>query len=308
MIRMSHVAKDTLCDMATICGEVVNYTLPRCFDRTHFNLTFHSILSSSPGFLHLYVFTTIFAFTPGILFWLLFGYFRYNINMAILDELKPKLRRNSVGYQHPWTSEQLTAGLLYFKEIHGRFPTAHDVDAFDFLPSSRSIQRSYGGLVHLRKTLIPDETSDFTRGDYRSKMAHHRIKNSQELEAGFYMMLIKHFAEIAVHEHKIIRPGNVSSDFFVYKTEKSGVVIDIFYADSIRNLASIINTKIKRYILVTQPTYLIVVGNSEITQHDIDLKMQNRKEPLPSHIQVVSENFFIEKTIPYLRDKSEYAL
>lgn len=197
---------------------------------------------------------------------------------------------------------------MYFKEIHGRFPTSHDIDAFDYLPSSRSIQRNYGGLVNLRRKLIPDETSDFTRGNTRSAVARSSMRNGQEFESAFYAVLSSYFAEISVHEHKVIRPGNVNCDFYLYLTKSSGVVIDIFYSGSIRNLTNIINIKLKRYVLVAEPTYLVVVGNSEISQQDIDAKMKNRKEPLPSHIEVVTESYFTEYIIPYLRNNSDYAL
>lgn len=228
--------------------------------------------------------------------------------MDTLDHFSSNLRRNSIGYQAPWTPEQLTAGLMQFKEMYGKFPTAHDVDAFDYLPSSRSIQRNYGGLVHLRKTLIPNETADYTRGSSRSDVARSAIKNGQEYESLFYTLLSGYFSEIAVHEHKVMRPGNVNCDFYIYITKNSGVVIDIFYSSSVRNLTNIINIKLKRYILVNEPTYLIVVGNSEITQIDIDSKMKNRKEPLPSHIQVISEAFFVQNVIPDLMARSEYSL
>lgn len=218
------------------------------------------------------------------------------------------LRRNKNGYQSPWTSEQLSAGLEYFKELHGRYPTAHDVDAFDYLPSSRSIQRSYGGLVSLRKILLPNEVTDFTRGAHRSSAAREAIKNSQKFELGFYNVLTKNFAEIAIHEHKVIRPGGVNCDFYIYLKKDSGVVIDIFYAESLKNLVAIVNIKLKRYVLVKQPTYLVIVGNTQIEQSDIDEKVRNRKGALPSHIQLQSEKYFFETTLPFLISKSDYAL
>ncbi|MES2971937.1 MAG: hypothetical protein V4702_06475 [Patescibacteria group bacterium] len=45
-----------------------------------------------------------------------------------------------------WTIEEIKAGFEAFVKDYGRYPTALEIDAYEFLPSSRSLQRSYGGL------------------------------------------------------------------------------------------------------------------------------------------------------------------
>lgn len=217
------------------------------------------------------------------------------------------LRKAVVGTQHSWTKEELKAGFAHFKELYKRYPTAHEIDAFPYLPSARSIQRTFGGLVNLRKELFPEEISDYTRGTHRSKMAKRTYQNGRDLELRFYEYLTNIFEEISVHEHKVIRPGDVNCDFYIYLNSNEGIIIDIFYADSILNLINVVNLKLKRYALVIPETYLVVVGNAAITQQLINTKAQNRKIPLPPHVTVVSTEYFDKGIIPSLKLRSEYS-
>lgn len=216
------------------------------------------------------------------------------------------LRRYAVGFQQPWAKKELLAGLQHFQRLHGRFPTAQEIDSFPYLPSSRSIQRAYGGLVALRKELLPQEIANYTTGVHRSEKAHIAYTNSRNYEDTFYKYLIDNFAEIAVHEHKVIRPGSVSSDFYIYLSPNTGIVVDIFYADSLRNLVNVVNIKLKRYVLISQETYLVVVGNEAIDAGELVAKMGNKKHPLPRHISVLTEHEFKALVIPELKARSTY--
>lgn len=218
------------------------------------------------------------------------------------------LRENKNGNYGVWSKDELLAGFRYFYELNGRFPTAHEIDAFKYLPSSRSIQRTYGGLVKLRSELLPTETANFTKGSQRSLTAKRTFANGRTYEREFYEYLTNQFEEIAVHEHKLIRPGDVSCDFFIYLTENSGAVVDIFYAESMLNLVNIVNIKLRRYKLITPETYLVAVGNEVLTQGAIDAKVRNRLIPLPAHIHVVSESHFKSAIIPMLRSLGRFTI
>ncbi len=226
----------------------------------------------------------------------------------MMEDPTPHLRRNKPGHQSPWNDMELMAGLGYFLKLHGHYPSAHEIDNFEYLPSSRSIQRSYGGLQKLRERLLPGQISNYTKGDHRSGIAKRTYSNGRSLEAIFYEYLVSQFKEIAIHEHKLIRPGNVSCDFYIYTAETKGIIIDVFYAASITNLVNIINIKLKRYTLVAEKTYLILMGNDNITQGMIDEKCSRRHIPLPTHGLVVTDLYFRESVIPELLVKSKYAL
>lgn len=213
------------------------------------------------------------------------------------------LRKAAPGNQDPWTLDQLKAGLAQFELLYKRPPTAYEIDDFPYLPSSRSIQRSYGGLIKLRGELL-GESLDFTTGKYRSVKAKQTYSGGKNYERLFYAYLLSVFQDISVHEQKVIRPGEVSCDFFIYLQPNEGVVIDIFYAENMRNLVNIINIKLKRYCLINQETYLVVVGNSGIGSVTLDAKMKNKKLPLPAHITVMTEDRFKSVVVAQLQQRS----
>jgi len=217
------------------------------------------------------------------------------------------LRKASQGQTY-WTKEQILAGIKHFFDLHGRYPTARDVDRFEYLPSSRSIQRSFGGLVTLRSELIPNSHANFTMGDYRSNIAKEANNRAQKYEEEFYNFLILHFQPLAIHEHKVIRPGNVSSDYFIYLTEKTGIIIDLFYAAYLNSLAGVVNIKLKRYSNLPFNTYFVLVGNAELDFHTLSDAMARRKVALPDNIIVDTESHFKESTIFALKQQSEFSI
>ena len=210
------------------------------------------------------------------------------------------LRRASSGNQQPWTDDELLSGFRKYFEVYKRYPTALEIDAFEFLPTSRSIQRSYGGLVAIRKKLKIGDVIDYTKGAYRSKKASVAYKRAQDYEKLFYEYLISKVPEVRVHEHKIIRPGNVACDFFVYTGDTRGIAIDLFYTDEVRSISSIVNTKIKTYKnAIRYPIYFVLMCDNRVDQKKVDAITLNRKILLPDNITVTTEQHFKEnfKTI-----------
>lgn len=217
------------------------------------------------------------------------------------------LRISKSGYQIPWTKSEVLAGLDHFFGLYKRYPTSHEIDAFEYLPSSRSIQRQFGGLVALRTELIPNSHSSFTRGAYRSARAKESWDRAAKYEEEFHAFLCKHFESVAVHEHKVMRPGNVSSDYYLYLKEDSGVVIDLFYAQDMFSLSNVINIKLKRYLNLPFEIYFILVGNNQITNQDISKMTLQKRLPLPSHISIDTEVNFKNSTVFELKERSNYS-
>ena len=150
---------------------------------------------------------------------------------SVIKSRYPNLRRKgrkAIGKE--WGELNLKDGFEYFFELHGKYPTAKDVDRFDYLPSCRTMQRSFGGIMELRKILSLNCQTNFTTGEMRSKLCREGDFRAQKFEKEFFEYLVSHIPEQRVHEHKIIRPGNTAADFFIYTSENSGIVIDIFYA------------------------------------------------------------------------------
>ncbi len=200
-----------------------------------------------------------------------------------------------------WSLEQIKDGLEKYKGIYGRYPSTLDFDKVDYLPTSRYIQRNLGGVVRLRKLLKLDCEADYTKGSLRSSVAKESYKRAGIYEEYFYKYLISKVDEIRVHEHKIMRPGNICCDFFIYNIKgDSGIVVDLFYAQDMYSLARIVNIKLKRYKYLQKEVFFVNIGNFKIEQPEIDKLILNKKISLPKNIKVLNESSFktfFEKSI-----------
>ncbi len=191
-----------------------------------------------------------------------------------------------------WTIDKIEKGILEFFDRYHKYPTTLDFDKVDFLPSSRLIQRNFGGIVKLKEVLKINDVKNCSKGEYRSKIAKAIYNESVEYEQIFYKFLITKFPEISVHEHKILRPGHICCDFFIYTSTNKGFAIDIFYAKDTFSLTGVVNIKCKRYATLNFPIYFILVGNNFIKQCDIDVLLYNKKNMLPNNIKVITEEEF----------------
>src|SRR3989344_1552869 len=69
-------------------------------------------------------------------------------------ELIPYLRKQGMGKdKDTWSKGNIFAGLQKFFDEHERYPIATAIDLYGYLPSSRQIQRAFGGLVNIRREL-----------------------------------------------------------------------------------------------------------------------------------------------------------
>jgi len=217
------------------------------------------------------------------------------------------LRQSKTGTQDSWTKEQVLAGLQHFFVANQRYPTAREIDMFEYLPSSRSIQRKFGGLVLLRQELIPQSHSDYTRGVERSMRAKESWHRAAKYEEEFYLYLIQHLEPVAVHEHKIMRPGNVSSDYFIYNDDDQGIVIDLFYAKDIYSLSNVVVIKLKRYKNLPYKIIFVLVGNENISIQEIRKMLARKKTSLPPNILLDTENNFKNSTIFKIKQLSKFS-
>lgn len=218
-----------------------------------------------------------------------------------------ELRTNKTGKQSEWTKDEILAGLQHFCKINGRYPSSLEIDQYEYLPSSRSIQRRYGGLVTLRSELIPESASSFTRGKIRSAVAKEAYHRAALYEEEFFKFLCTHFDPVAIHEHKIMRPGNIASDFYIYLDENSGIVIDLFYAKDKHSLNGVINIKQKRYSSLPFKVIFVLVGNSNIDIAALRGMLSLRLNSLPYHLTVDTEANFKSSTIFQIKKHSKYS-
>ena len=180
-----------------------------------------------------------------------------------------------------WTLEKIKYGLDEFYKTNSRYPSALEVDEYPLLPSSRQIQRIYGGLKELRKSLgLPDEDLDYTKGQIRSGVAKVIGERGKSFEKDIYALLVNKFGEIFVHQQKPFNNYKSRADFFIYaKDYKFG--IDVFYPKDLHSFVCCVNIKEKTYI---NPDFdmIFLSINPNINQFSIN-KFIARRRNITSH-------------------------
>lgn len=198
-----------------------------------------------------------------------------------------------------WTIQKINDGFEQFRSEHGRLPKAHEVDEITYLPSSRSIQKRFGGLEALRKELGYTNLH-FGKGEYRSKIASQVNGRGRKAEIELESVLCKMFGEVFVHTEKIFDSSKNRIDFYIY-CPSGNFGIDIFYAETLRNLQSNVNIKMKKYTNFQDQLYL-VCANRAFKQDELDHCTQSKIKPFSDNFQLVT----LDRLFRILRTKGVY--
>ena len=202
----------------------------------------------------------------------------------------PNLVKASQNKKH-WTIDNLRDGFQYFFDKHGHYPTAPEIDSFDYLPSARSLQRSFGGLENVRSQLGLTDTH-LGKGKYRSEIAHRTGVRGREVELEVEKLLIKKFGEVFVHTERGFGNGKLRVDFFVY-TPSGNFGIDVFHTHSFRDLQKNVNVKINKYNNFEFELYFLVIGDFE--QDRLDAYALKKAKPLPSKAAIVNIDTLLDR-------------
>ena len=206
------------------------------------------------------------------------------------------LRAQKAGNQKPWKIEELRAGLENFYEKHGRYPTAPEVDAHPYLPSARSIERRFGGLIELRKTLGINSQADFRAGAHSSARAHKINTRAHQNEQEVYEFLIERFGKHFVHrEYFFLDDKRTRADFFVYDN-MGEFCVDVFYPSDRRNLIGCLNSKLLKYQgpQMNQYPVIFLQMNNELEQSVLDSFVEHKEKKLLAGHLLLSWNSFKE--------------
>ena len=199
-----------------------------------------------------------------------------------------------------WTIDKIKDGFERFYQTHNCYPTAYDVDDFEFLPSSRQIQRSFGGLVNLRK-ILRLRIRDYGKGKNRSKIAANSNITSKQCETIIFKLLKEQFSDEFIHiERPVIIDGKGKDryDFFVY-AKPSNFAIDVFSTEGdSRSLIKIMNIKENKYRKISNASeiklYFIYFGE-KIEKNKVYSWLNNKREKFPSNWKILSfEEFKVE--------------
>lgn len=201
--------------------------------------------------------------------------------------------------ENKWTIEKIKQGFDRFFRENGRLPVAPEIDKLDYLPSSRQIQRRFGGLEKLRSMLGYKETN-FGRGEYRSNIASRTNKRGREEELKLEKILREKFNEVFVHTEKIFDDSKNRVDFYIYAPE-GNFGIDIFHTETIRDLQSNINIKMNKYLKFPLKLFL-VVANTDFSQEELDAYVRNKTKQLSNNISVLA----METLLNLIKTKKSY--
>ncbi len=183
------------------------------------------------------------------------------------------LRQQHKGRQgKAWTLEELEAGFKEFYKEHGHYPTNPEIDRYEYLPSARSIERSFGGVVAVRKQLNLGGQDDYRTGEHSSQRAHKINTRAHAIEQDVYAFLCDRFGKELVHrEYFFTDDARTRADFFVYDNS-GGFCVDVFYPSDRRNLAGCLNSKLHKYATEQMRQYPVIFlqMNDELSQSLVD--------------------------------------
>lgn len=206
------------------------------------------------------------------------------------------LRAQKAGNQKPWKKEELKAGLEHFYEQHKHYPTAPEIDTYAYLPSARTIERSFGGIIKLRESLGLDAQYDLRTGAHSRERAYKINKRSNILEREVYEFLIKIFSKEFVHrEFFFLDDKRTRADFFVYDKDQ-GFCIDVFYPSDKRNLVGCLNSKLAKYNCIYMQEYPIIFlqMNKDISQGILDNIIKNKVNKLSKDQKLMCWETFVD--------------
>lgn len=178
-----------------------------------------------------------------------------------------------------WTMEQIREGFERFRIERGRLPIAPEIDKLDYLPSSRQIQRKFGGLEQLRKVLGYEDTH-FGKGSFRSEIATRSGIRGRDTELMLEKILREKFGEVFVHTERIFDDSKNRVDFFIYSPD-GNFGVDVFFTETMKDLQKNINLKIDKYRKFPHKLYL-TVGTNIFSQTELDAYSDLKRKALPT--------------------------
>lgn len=217
--------------------------------------------------------------------------------------LKRQLKK-SIENQEAWTKENILDGLKKFYKENGRYPVSFEIDTYEYLPSSKQIQRRFGGLIKLRMDLGL-KIVNFGGGTYRSSQATEIGIRGGLTEREIENFLVEQLGEYFVHVEKPLYKFLNSrldskyrfkqrADFFIY-TKNKPICIDVFFARDIKTLQRIVNIKEKKYSGLSVEVILLNWNNkTDITDESLIKLQNNKKNKLENNILLMNKDTFVE--------------
>lgn len=213
------------------------------------------------------------------------------------------MRQQKEGKQKRWEIKDLKSGFEKFYAVYGHYPTSREIDAFEFLPSARSIQRRFDGLVRVRERLGLDTSFDLRTGEHSSKRAKRINARAHTLEKKVYDYLVNKFGIEFVHrEHFFTDDRRTRTDFFIY-CKNENFSVDVFFPHDRYNFIGCLNSKMRTYkdIAMLQYPVIFLQMNDSIPVQEMSeiLAWKKNKLHMYQHVMVWDEfREFCGKKVP----------
>ena len=199
------------------------------------------------------------------------------------------MQRQKSAKRKGWQIDDLKKGFEMFRTMHGHYPASHEIDTFEHLPSSRSIQRRFGGLVNVRKHLDLKTSFDLRTGEHSSNRAKTINARAHKIEKEIYDYLVYAFGVEFVHrEHFFTDDRRTQTDFFVY-CKQGNFSVDVFFPSDKRNFIGCLNSKMNTYknAPVIQYPVIFLQMNENISRKEIEDILKRKKNKLNKYQQVM---------------------
>ncbi len=197
-----------------------------------------------------------------------------------------------------WTLESIQEGVDRYYNETGHYPTAIDFDECAYLPSARQVQRKFGGMENLRRSLGLLDIN-YTKGDLRRVIYDEFATRSLEAEDVLEVALVRHFGEPYVHTQKrYYKLMKNRWDFFVYY-QGGYFGVDVFSTARKINLMKNVHHKLRKYADVPTSTdiYFVVDAPSLSDQDIVEVTGGQGLLSKHSNIKVVSLPTFLKSII-----------
>lgn len=181
-----------------------------------------------------------------------------------------------------WTAEDIKEGLDRFYAEYKKFPTSTEIDSYKYLPSSKTIQRRFGGLIVFRSTHKVKGQADFRSGEHSRQRAFKISKRAHLMEAKVYKYLQNVFGrEFVRRKYFFTNDKRTRADFFVYDSDK-GFCVDLLHPSSRQNLVGCLNRKLDKQLdkYVSRYPLIYLQMNDEIKQDVLDEVIKSKKRKL----------------------------
>ena len=157
------------------------------------------------------------------------------------------------------SKDEVLSALLQLKKELGHEPTAKEIDKCRYIPSSRQLQRRWGGLQKLRGE-VGFKVKDHTKGATRSAKAKEVNDRCDEYEARILMEIIKKYHDPENFTTDVIREyayqhymedgdwyKNIKCDVAIVQREKKHVIMfDFFYPADEQSAQGCIRSKLRK--------------------------------------------------------------